>query len=152
MNEPPTERLLTLCYRPITVPAFTYQLTANYLWFPPQTFTSSPLLRPATTSSSTSLQPANQVASCFPSWSNHSTRQHSLFMLWDGGTLRVPCPNKSCTVVPSLLRPSNTAVPTATFTRQSREGDGSADPFPYRADTPPFRRLLKSSAGTDLFH
>ncbi|GFV78499.1 hypothetical protein TNCV_3478141 [Trichonephila clavipes] len=71
-----------------------------------------PLLRPATTSSSTSLQPANQVASCFPSWSNHSTRQHSLFMLWDGGTLRVPCPNKSCTVVPSLLRPSNTAVPT----------------------------------------
>ncbi|GFU84123.1 hypothetical protein TNCV_4504231 [Trichonephila clavipes] len=98
-TDEPTERLLTVCYRPITVPAFTCQFTANFHWFPPQTFTSSPLLRPATTSSSTSLQPANQVASCFPSWYYHFTRQHSLFMLWDGGTLRVPCPNKSYTVI-----------------------------------------------------
>ncbi|GFX02348.1 hypothetical protein TNCV_2285161 [Trichonephila clavipes] len=36
-------------------------------WFPPQTLTSSPLLRLASTSASTIFQPANQVASCSPS-------------------------------------------------------------------------------------
>ncbi|GFU31243.1 probable RNA-directed DNA polymerase from transposon X-element [Trichonephila clavipes] len=68
--------------------------------FPLQTFTSSP---PPPTPCHLVIfyvtQPANQVASCFPSWYYHFTRQHSLFMLWDGGTLRVPCPNKSYTVI-----------------------------------------------------
>ncbi|GFU61347.1 hypothetical protein TNCV_3544751 [Trichonephila clavipes] len=40
---------------------------SNKSWFPHQTLTSTLLLRPTTTSSTTSLQPANQVAACFPS-------------------------------------------------------------------------------------
>ncbi|GFW21900.1 hypothetical protein TNCV_1236251 [Trichonephila clavipes] len=71
---------------------------SNQSWFPHQTFTSTPLLRPTTTSSTTSLQLANQVAACFPSKFFHYHRQHSLFLCRDGGTLRVPCPIKSYTV------------------------------------------------------
>ncbi|GFT72298.1 hypothetical protein TNCV_3608671 [Trichonephila clavipes] len=71
---------------------------SNQSWFPRQTFTSTPLLRTTTTSSTTSLQPANQVAACFPSKFFHYHRQHSLFLFRDGGTLRVPCPIKSYTV------------------------------------------------------
>ncbi|GFV97266.1 hypothetical protein TNCV_155831 [Trichonephila clavipes] len=98
----PTERLLTVYYRPITVPAFYYQFTANIHWFSSSDFArQSPLLRPTTTPSTTSLQPTNQVAACFPSWFHHFTRQHSLFVLWDGGTLCVPCPDKSYTVLHS---------------------------------------------------
>ncbi|GFW27478.1 hypothetical protein TNCV_163211 [Trichonephila clavipes] len=87
-----------MCYRPITVPAFTCQLTANIHWFPSSDFHVIPPPTPCYLVIFYVTQPANQVASCFPSWYYHFTRQHSLFMLWDGGTLRVPCPNKSYTV------------------------------------------------------
>ncbi|GFV77737.1 hypothetical protein TNCV_1574861 [Trichonephila clavipes] len=68
-------------------------------WFPPQTITSSPLLRPATTSVTTIYQPANKVAPCSPSRTIPLPQATLTVLLWDGGTLRVPCPNKSCTVL-----------------------------------------------------
>ncbi|GFW94158.1 hypothetical protein TNCV_1978981 [Trichonephila clavipes] len=63
-------------------------------WFLPQTIASSLLLLPATTSVTTILQPANQVASCSPSRIQPLPQATFTVQLWDGGTLRVPCPNK----------------------------------------------------------
>ncbi|GFX11747.1 hypothetical protein TNCV_4340921 [Trichonephila clavipes] len=83
-------------------------------WFPPQTFTSSPLLRLATTSVSTIFQPANQVAPCSPFRTIPLPQATFTIQLWDGGTLRVPCPNISYTVIHRM------------HTRKSLAGDSSS--------------------------
>ncbi|GFT99807.1 hypothetical protein TNCV_748801 [Trichonephila clavipes] len=49
------------------------------------------------------FQPANQVAPCSPYRTIPLPQATFTVLLWDGGTLRFPCPNKSYTVMLTKL-------------------------------------------------
>ncbi|GFV33223.1 hypothetical protein TNCV_4635121 [Trichonephila clavipes] len=96
----PTERLLTVYYpKPITVPAFYYQFTANIHWFSPKPdFARQPLLRPNHHFHLQALRHSSQLKffrSLLRSPIMVSPLHQATFTIrvrWDGGTLCVPCP------------------------------------------------------------